>query len=823
MSESLYDFRAALSGEPEVPVEDGEEQEAVTVLATAQESTSGGGQGVGAPLSLNLATGLLTMTNRSGTVEADALSGEVTLDPDVPGGVGRRDGFLVMGATAEGSPLVAGMRVQGEILTPVDGAVGVPASVEGSTEGVVTEPVAAEPLVAESPATPLEPVHVVSVREPGEGDSQGDLRGGFTEMLPAQEGVPVSAPIEAVPISAPAEIGEAAEALGPIVTVDPKTGETVILAEDLKITVGPEAGLVKVEPSGQNVPLDPDAEPITVEAGGLSMVIDPATGTLEVNPIKGEFADVTVEIGDVRIVTDGETGEVTVDPGEGTVSVDPETGLITVEPPAAEEDGETGQDGEDGEDGEDGDRDEEGSESGEGGGGTGDGDTDGGGADGGGDTGGDGGKGEPDPEEDREAPGGGGGDGRPGEDSDDGDTGDGNTGGGDTGGEKGDSSEYNPIDGDGMYGPAPQVPEQNGGERVTDPVPDPRPDPEGDGSGGPSGDRTGSGGEGGESGGGDESGEGDGSYAEDPITGDGMYGPAPEVPEDPPVQSRLVNPDDTDGTGDRPGEEQGEPDPEPVVTPVGDDQGGGGGGGGGDDSFAFDPITGEGMYGPAPDPVVTKPKPTTTDTTGGGQTGGGGGGGGGGGSAGDEEDEGEKKDDEDDDEDDKGDGDDEDDKEKPGDDDKGGGNGGDGSGGGSGGSGSKEGEGTKIDVPRLRSFQQEYVGTLNTDLGTHITNFSDFEGAGTGDKGANVVLLGNPALLKSASDLTGRIDRSMASLYSIMKKFRKELDEITDQLEININVFEELEEDQVLNAGQVVYLIGSPPGATGGGGGSTTP
>ena len=341
MSESLYDFRAALSGEPEVPAEGGEQAELFTDPSSRQTGPSSGSGG--APFSLNLANGLLLIANGSGTVEVDTAEERVVIDPDSPGSVQQRDGDLVLGATAEGTPPVAARTVRGEVLgAPREG---VPAPEGESSEGSA----------ADVSSTPSEaPVHVVSVR-PAE-------RADLVEAAPASEGTPVfpletarlspvmagipavdaepvSAPIEAVPDNAHAGEpgGEAAGAVGPVVTVDPETGETAILAEDLRITVGPEDGLVRIEPSEENVPLAPDADPITINADGLTVVVDPATGTLEVEPVRDGFTDVTVEIGGLRIVMDGETGEVSIDPGEGTVVVDPETGLVTVEP--VEDDG----------------------------------------------------------------------------------------------------------------------------------------------------------------------------------------------------------------------------------------------------------------------------------------------------------------------------------------------------------------------------------------------------------------------------------------------------------------------------------------------------
>ncbi|CAL9378521.1 hypothetical protein SUDANB121_01016 [Nocardiopsis dassonvillei] len=814
MSESLYDFRAALSGEPETPVEGDEEQAELFTAVSTQETTSTSGSG-GAPLSLNLATGLLMMTNRSGTVEVDTADERVLIDPESTSSVGRRDGELVLGATAEGTPLLAARAVRGEVLEPVHQ--GVPASREGSAEGVVTEP-SSELFEA--------PVHVVSVRAPEQ--SAG------TEVTPASDGVPlssfesarmepvmagvptveaepVSAPVEDVPVSAPA--GDDGVVTGPVVTVDPETGETVILAEDLRITVGPENGQVRIEPSEENVPLGPDSPPVTVEAGGLTMVIDPATGTLEVNPIKGEFADVTVEIGDLRIVMDGETGEISVDPGDGAVSVDPETGLITIEPVEQEEDEDSGGEEPDGE----GDRpggDGEGEEE------EGDGDRPGGDGEGvthEGDHEHGGGRHHPDDEDrpggerdedDRDRPGGEdeheGVNGRPdrGPDSGPGTVpGGSGTPVGSGGGEDDEVPDH--IDTDGMYGPSPDTPDttEDGPVLVEDRTP--REDPPGQGE------------EDGEHGstdqgsttGGETPHENPGQNP-DPTNSEGLYGPSPDTPdttEDGPV---LV--EDRTPREDPPG--QGEEDGEHGST----DQGSTTGGetphedSGQNPDSVLDPITGEGLYGPAPDPTPG-PSQVRTSTV-----------------STDEEDEedeeeGEETDeDEEDEEGEEGEETDEDEEDEDEDEDEdssgnGDGSGGNGEGSGGNGDGPKEGQGTKIDVDRLRSFQSEYVGKLDTALDEHDDNYSRYGSGGTENRSGGTTLLGNPARLPSAGLLAGSVDQSMSNLFGIIKGIRKELDDIKDRLEVNIAEFEQLEEGQVLNASQVVYLIGSPPGATGGG------
>ncbi|MFE6308128.1 hypothetical protein [Nocardiopsis sp. NPDC057823] len=849
MSESLYDFRAALSGEPETPVEGEEEQAELLTTLSSQQTGSGSGTG-GAPLSLNLATGLLMMTNRSGTVEVDTADQSVVIDPE-SSSVVERNGDLVLGATAEASPLMAGRLVEGQRLEPM--TQGVPASMEGTTEGAVTEPLSA----------PLEePVHVVSVRAPEQSDlveatpalEAEPVSAGLPMVeqarlepvmagIPAVEAEPVSAPVEAVPISAPGDDGSgdgasgdgASDAVGPVVTVDPETGETVILAEDLRITVGPEDGAVRIEPSDENVPLGPDSPPVTVEAGGLVMTIDPATGTLAVDPVKGEFADVTVEIGDLRIVMDGETGEVSVDPGDGTVSVDPETGLVTIEP-VGEDEGE-----DDAEDGgsEDGDEDRpagdggdgEGSEEEHGGrpGGDEEGVTDEDDHEPGGDRDRPGGEDRPGSEEGHEGV-----HGRPGQDpgTSGGAPGSVTPVGSHPGGDHGeDDGEGVPdhIDPEGMYGPAPETPvaddtpvlvggptpgEQSGDRTGGYGSTDPGSDPEGD------------------------SGENPESVP-DPIVTEGMYGPAPDTPA---------------GTGDEPvvvgeripreeitGEHASDPatlDPTESTgfvteVPGGEDDSTTGGETSGpgtetteglshlDPDSIPDPIGGEGLYGPAPDPT---PQPS------GGVTG-----------TGsedeeeepeeDEEEEPEEDEEEDEDgedgegegEDEEEDGEDEEEEEdEDGEDGEGSGGSGDGEGTGGNGDGPKEGQGTKIDVDRLRTFQTEYVGGLDTALNAHDDNYSVYGGSGTEGQTTGVTLLGNPSGLASAGLLAGSIDQSIGNLFRIIKDIRKELDDISDRLEVNIIEFEQLEEDQELNASQVVYLIGSPPGATGSGGTTTT-
>ena len=327
MSGSQYDFRSALSGQPDTPAGDDEEEQAelLTALTSQQNSSPAGAN---APLSLNLANGLLVMGNPSGSLEVDTTDQRVVIDPESPSEVGRRDGEVVLGSTDEATPLSSGQAVEGEALQPMVSSrlapvsEGVPASSATVPEGEVTEPWE-------------DPVHVVSVQEPDPSDLAEDFSS--TKGTPLAEAVsseftPMTESIPATEAISVEESPDSADATGPVVTVDPETGETVILAEDLRITVGPENGQVRIEPSDENVPLAEGTDPITVDAGGMTMVIDPETGTLEVSPIEGELTDITVEVGDLRLVMDGETGEISVDPAEGSVSVDPETGLVTIEP-----------------------------------------------------------------------------------------------------------------------------------------------------------------------------------------------------------------------------------------------------------------------------------------------------------------------------------------------------------------------------------------------------------------------------------------------------------------------------------------------------------
>ena len=651
MSASPYDFRAALSGEQEAPVDEEEEQTQLLRTLTAQESTASSGSG-GAPLNLNLATGLLRMNNGSGDLEVDTADQRVVIDPDSPSEVGRRDGAVVLGTTDEDEPTSKSVLADGESVP----------------EGEVTEPL-------------VEPVHVVSVREPTESELAEDFSstedtpltdGVSAEFTPAMTSVPAT---EAVPVSATIDEApdDVTDAAGPVVTVDPDTGETVILAEDLRITVGPENGEIRIEPSDENVPLAPDAPPITVEAGGLTMAIDPATGTLEVTPIKGEFTDITVETGDLRIVMDGETGEISIDPGEGSVSTDPETGLVTIEP--------TGVGG----------------------------------------------------EEDAGDPG-------DGQGADNRDAGD-DTGTGNSPGGKGDHGEEHSENRD----DAGQEP-PNRGQNA-------------DGQGG------------------HPSGEGQGP---------GMPGTVPG------------------GTGGIPpgGYGGGEPD-EQVAGEKGesdDDQGG--------DSewsevLAPTEITEpseRSFLAPGPD---TEPDPNENQdepTPDGGQQGGG---------EEDEEDSEDEKDKED-----EEDGDDGEEKEK---DDEDGDDKGDKGGGGEGGDGGDtKDKGTKIDLDRIAVFRDEFIIKVRDALESQTPNFYDYSGDGSSEGAAQVTRLGDPSLLEIAGVLGSRLDRSMAMLHSILIEFEEEFEGIQDRLYTNMNIFDDLESDQELTAGQVALIMDGSESASGG-------
>lgn len=337
MENSLFDFRAALSGE--VPTESAASEDAPAPEAGSPVVLKAGRPG-GAPIGIDLTTGLLLLRSDSGTVRVDTGTQEAVLDPDGGEVVVDDSGVAVLRAQARGngSPgLPDGEEVRHTVLA------GAPEKAdfsgqEGSRDtGDHTEPLTETRVLTEAEASPVpaEPA-VLPKRDPVLPESA------VPATEPVFSGKLISAPEPGSPVE-DAGSGEEGtqEDTGPVVTVDPETGVITVEAGDLELTVDPETGTLGVEPGERSLPLDPEAGPVVVEAGGMRLTVDPEKNTIGIEAVETDEGTeaLTIEIGDLRLTVDPETDEITVDPGDGEVSVDPGTGLVTISEPKGQQNG----------------------------------------------------------------------------------------------------------------------------------------------------------------------------------------------------------------------------------------------------------------------------------------------------------------------------------------------------------------------------------------------------------------------------------------------------------------------------------------------------
>ncbi|WP_159941004.1 hypothetical protein [Nocardiopsis sp. FR6] len=824
METPAFDFRAALSGfEADPPVPEDPEQETGEEQQAEQEPRQV--RSGSFPISIDLNTGMLLLRNGSGSVEVDTANREAVVRPPDPG-ADPGDGDLIVlrslraeerqqpteflqaqealphtpGAAparteAEPGPVVEGDDVPVQLAQEqVLRTVRVEEPQERDISGIPqpqtlhehehllprTETVAAEPV-----GTPMERAVAGDVLTYGGGTPR-------TESGQTGESSTPTEPVEAHTVAPPPEEGtdpdeeaqgEDARGEGPVVTVDPDTGETTVEVGDLRLVVDPERGTISVDPGDRDVPLDPESEPITVEAGNLRLTVDPERGTVVIEPLEpGEGTEgseqFTIEIGDLRVTVDPETGEVTVDPGDGEVEVDPETGLVTITEPGRDQDSPTEGD----RDGLPEDRRESSSDGGDEktpqqGDTRGPGQTSGGSGSGGDQTG-------QTPltpltpttvtprtpaEETSEA-------GSPEEAVTDTpeDTVPGETVGG---------TSNTPASGEpyqGVVTEEDRIPVTEGTPAPTETLP----------NGGALHSRTAPGQS-------DlEETEQDGNPTPDtpqpvhtssnPDPNPGTSHPAPDqdpppttesdgnpVPGETPADGVTLHSRTAPGQSDLEETEQdGNPTPDtpqPVHT-------------------SSNPDPNPGTSHPAPDqdppPTVARPRsaftsfaPTGAVSPGTESTGDGPGGG-------------EKTD-------------------------------GDGSGSGSGNGGD---EGTAIDLDRLTQFRDKFVVPLREEVSTMMMKFAKYGEASAGSESGgtgHLILLGNAKYLPIAGTVAGEIDTSMGTLYRILADMESELLLVEDRLSTNMRVFMDLEDEQKLTAEEVAAIIGTPSAGSGSGGGTT--
>ncbi|MBB6119145.1 hypothetical protein [Nocardiopsis algeriensis] len=337
MENSLFDFRAALSGE--VPTESAASEDSPAPEAGSPVVLKAGRPG-GAPIGIDLTTGLLLLRSDSGTVRVDTGTQEAVLDPDGGEVVVDDSGMAVLRAQARGngSPdLPDGEEVRHTVLAEAPEEADFSGQ-EGSRDtGAHTEPLTETRVLTEAEASPVpaEPA-VLLKRDPVLPESA------VPATEPVFSGKLISAPEPGSPVE-DAGSGEEGtqEDTGPVVTVDPATGAITVEAGDLELTVDPETGTLGVEPGERSLPLDPEAGPVVVEAGGMRLTVDPGKNTIGIEAVETDEGTeaLTIEVGDLRLTVDPETDEITVDPGDGEVSVDPGTGLVTISEPKGQQDG----------------------------------------------------------------------------------------------------------------------------------------------------------------------------------------------------------------------------------------------------------------------------------------------------------------------------------------------------------------------------------------------------------------------------------------------------------------------------------------------------
>ncbi|MFW6642318.1 hypothetical protein ACOALZ_20030 [Nocardiopsis algeriensis] len=337
MENSLFDFRAALSGE--VPTESAASEDAPTPEAGSPVVLKAGRPG-GAPIGIDLTTGLLLLRSDSGTVRVDTGTQEAVLDPDGGEVVVDDSGVAVLRAQARenGSPgLPDGEEVRHTVLAGAPEEADFSGQEVSRDTGTLTEPLTETRVLTEAEASPVpaEPA-VLLKRDPVLPESA------VPATEPVFSGKLISAPEPGSPVE-DAGSGEEGtqEDTGPVVTVDPETGAITVEAGDLELTVDPGTGTLGVEHGERSLPLDPEAGPVVVEAGGMRLTVDPGKNTIGIEAVETDEGTetLTIEVGDLRLTVDPETDEITVDPGDGEVSVDPATGLVTISGPKGQQNG----------------------------------------------------------------------------------------------------------------------------------------------------------------------------------------------------------------------------------------------------------------------------------------------------------------------------------------------------------------------------------------------------------------------------------------------------------------------------------------------------
>ncbi|RKS08293.1 hypothetical protein DFP74_3989 [Nocardiopsis sp. Huas11] len=405
------DFRAALLGSVPSSEEDSgvvrdavlytsEEERPVEAeedpLLSAQGRPEDAARGEGGPLTIDPATGLISILNGShqSAVTIDPRTEQVVIDPAGTGvEVDERTGRITLQAQGSQTPTESSPAPERDtpvelpavaervrVQTPVEGDVSSGGSVDpaftrfdadarvpvepvrpadplGSTGHLASVPATAPGEVVEGDRTPLVRAAKTESVGDGRGDGSGDGRGeaghdGDGEGPAGDDGQ--------------GDHGDQADT-STTVTIDPGTGSITVLTQtsdeesddslaeeepdesgsgsdgSTEITVDPDTGAITIstrqdsrDGSPDDADGDQDGDDTEDDASGGDD--SDGDGSAEIT-IDAETGVITVEVGDLRIEFDPETDTITIDPGDGVVDIDPETGVITIEEPGADRSG----------------------------------------------------------------------------------------------------------------------------------------------------------------------------------------------------------------------------------------------------------------------------------------------------------------------------------------------------------------------------------------------------------------------------------------------------------------------------------------------------